>query len=227
MRHASSEHGRSQKVFWRYGHILQNHQHFKSLHVFQTKFLRFCDILDWNTGDLWRAPKVRAKILGYFVGRQHMTSFFSNSNGGKCLLAPPCRRPWLWAKVSRIIAVFQKGVTRTVVCNRLSHFSLFFFFNSLFIDLNLNGFSIRKCRKPFYRFVNFLLREFSHESNVVLFFMLLVSIRTLCFRIYFGFYSWRNGALILELNKGFSTECRTTTSNFCCILRINSTGRPS
>ena len=31
----------------------------------------------------------RAKILGYFVGRQHMTSFFSNSREGASVPLPP------------------------------------------------------------------------------------------------------------------------------------------
>ena len=36
-----------------------------------------------------RAPKARAKISGYFVGRQHMTSFFQIPGGASAPLAPP------------------------------------------------------------------------------------------------------------------------------------------
>ena len=49
----------------------------------------FCDVLDWIIGYLWRAPKAWAKFLGYFVGRQHMTSFLFKLQGG----VPPCPPP--------------------------------------------------------------------------------------------------------------------------------------
>ena len=42
---------------------------------------------------LWRAPMARAKILGYFVGRQYMTSMCLIPEGS-APLAPPCGRPW-------------------------------------------------------------------------------------------------------------------------------------
>ena len=42
-----------------------------------------------------RAPKTRAKILGHFVGKQHMTSSFSNSRRGQLLPSPSLQRPWL------------------------------------------------------------------------------------------------------------------------------------
>ena len=86
----------------------QSHRHFKKSRRFRRavqkidNFWRavgakenlcfFRDVLDQNIGYLVRAPKARAKILGYFAGRQHMTSFFSNSRGGKC--PPLCGRPW-------------------------------------------------------------------------------------------------------------------------------------
>ena len=40
-----------------------------------------------------RAPKARAKHLGYFTGERHMTSSFSNYRGGFRPLSP-CWRPW-------------------------------------------------------------------------------------------------------------------------------------
>ena len=39
-----------------------------------------------------RAPKARAKSLGYFVGAQHMTSSFSNFRGSSIPLASPAVR---------------------------------------------------------------------------------------------------------------------------------------
>ena len=94
----------------------QNHRQFKKLtrfrravqktdHSFgapksQTKtFCVFAAVLDLNIGYLWRAPEARAKNLGYFVGRQHMTSFFQIPRGGKC---PPCGRPCVHVRLSLI-----------------------------------------------------------------------------------------------------------------------------
>ena len=73
----------------------QNHHHFNKLTRFwrQRKFARFfLRFFVTDIGHLWRAPKVRAKILGYFVVWQHLMSFFSNSRGrqGKC---PPPQFP--------------------------------------------------------------------------------------------------------------------------------------
>ena len=66
--------------------------HFSARQRRKQKICVFCDVIGWNIGCLWRAPKAPAIILGCFVGRQRMTSFFSNSRGGgKC---PPCERPW-------------------------------------------------------------------------------------------------------------------------------------
>ena len=52
-------------------------------------FCVFRAVLDSNIGYKWRAPKARAKNLGYFGGRQHMTSFFKFQGGSSAPLAPP------------------------------------------------------------------------------------------------------------------------------------------
>ena len=60
----------------------------KSRHVFGAPYKKIDHFWErQNIGYLVRAPKARAKILGYFVGRQHMTSFFK-FQGGKCPFVP-------------------------------------------------------------------------------------------------------------------------------------------
>ena len=82
----------------RFRRAAQKIDHFFGVPKAQTKiFAFFCDVLDYNIGYLVRAPKPRATILGYFAGRQHMTSLFQIPGGGKCPPAPPCGRPWLLA----------------------------------------------------------------------------------------------------------------------------------
>ena len=86
----------------------QNHQHFKKLTRFRRAVQKidhfsarpwrkqkivslFCDALDWNIEYLWGQLKARARMLGYFVGRQHITSFFQIQGGGASAL--PCPPP--------------------------------------------------------------------------------------------------------------------------------------
>ena len=54
---------------------------FRRAEAANENFCAFRDVLDWNIGYLWRALEARAKMLGYFVGRQQMTSFFRIPGG--------------------------------------------------------------------------------------------------------------------------------------------------
>ena len=91
----------------------QNHQHFKKLTSFrraeqtnrpffgapkvQTKHFTFFATFS-NIGHLLRAPKARAKMLGYLVGRQHMTSFLQIAGVGASSPLALLRAPMVGAQ---------------------------------------------------------------------------------------------------------------------------------